>query len=267
MMANNDGIKDEGEGSRIIRNYGSIRVVPLDDVTATTTTPTNDAAAASNSYVILHERHFNDNAHPATTLAAAAVDKGDEDDDAPSPSGRLRRSFSRSVSHHWTNYMSFLEEKPLLTKGITATIILGGADLIAQGLQRVRNNSTSTNHQHHHGGVDWLRAARFAAFGLFGAPWSHYYFQWLDHYLPPTDNPWTTTTLFKVIIDQFLQAPLLLAVMIVALGFMKGEGIGGTKRDMDANFIDALIANCKVCFCFFHRQTRNEDMGSLTLLL
>lgn len=155
--------------------------------------------------------------------------------------------FHRSVSHHWENYVTIVEKKPLLVKSVTATLIMGGADLCAQGIEHLRGTSVFV------GGVEWLRIARFACFGLFGAPWSHYYFYWLDFYLPPTDDPWTRTTFAKVIIDQFIQAPLLLAIMISMLSIMKGGGLKGVKDDMQSNFVDALIANCKYLYsniCF-----------------
>jgi hypothetical protein len=152
------------------------------------------------------------------------------------------RSFSRSVSDHWDGYVSKVESHPLLTKSATATVILACADMCAQGLEHVRGTTASDQNG---GVVDWLRVARFAAFGLLGAPWSHVYFHWLDHYLPPSPQPWSSTTALKVCIDQFLQAPLLLAVMISALSLMKGEGFAGVKRDLGNSYIDALIANCK----------------------
>lgn len=137
----------------------------------------------------------------------------------------------------WINYVVIVERHPLVTKSITATIILGGADLVAQGLEHARGVSSTV-------GIDWPRAARFACFGLFGAPWSHYYFHVLDHYIPPSTRPCSNTTLLKVVIDQFIQAPILLAIMISMLSLMKGEGMEGVKQDLSDSFWNALIANC-----------------------
>jgi hypothetical protein len=142
---------------------------------------------------------------------------------------------------HWKMYNELLEKKPLLVKSITATIILGGADLFAQSIDNLLGQQ-----QHH--AIDWLRAMRFAALGLVGAPWSHYYFHYLDHYLPPTENPCSFVTLLKVFIDQFIQAPILLAIMICALSLMKGEGVSGMRHDMKDSYVTSLIANCKNFF-------------------
>lgn len=155
-----------------------------------------------------------------------------------STSNAVPRFLSRGMSDHWDSYVAAVERRPLLTKSMTAVLIFSAADAFAQLLEHTRGVSKVES-------FDWPRCARFAAFGLFGAPWSHYYFHWLDKWLPPSPNPWSMTTLQKVAIDQFIQAPILLAIMICALSLMKGEGLGGVKRDMSHSFFGALIANCK----------------------
>jgi hypothetical protein len=87
------------------------------------------------------------------------------------------RTFARSIS--WENYVSLVEKYPLLVKSITAIIILSSADMMAQCLEYFRGTNSVS-------GMDWPRTGRFAAIALFGAPWSHFYFHWLDHFLPPT---------------------------------------------------------------------------------
>lgn len=106
------------------------------------------------------------------------------------------RSLQKCLSNTWEGYYSLLENNPLLVKSVTAFFILGLADICAQEIEHLRGTSSL------HGAVDWPRTARFGAFGLFGAPFSHYYFFYLDHYLKPTTEPFTKTTLLKVFIDQ-----------------------------------------------------------------
>lgn len=147
------------------------------------------------------------------------------------------RPILRHLSQSWESYNETLEKRPLLVKSITAFFILGLGDMCAQGMEHATGVAAST-------GVDWPRAARFGLFGLLGAPWSHYYFYYLDYYLPPTEDPWTWTTAIKLVIDQALQAPLLLAFIICALALMKGGGIAGARDDLQENYVDTLIANC-----------------------
>jgi hypothetical protein len=62
----------------------------------------------------------------------------------------------------------------------------------------------------------------------------------------PTPEPFTRTTAIKVFIDQFIQAPILLAIIICALSLMKGEGLHGMKKDMGDSYITSLLANWKL---------------------
>jgi peroxisomal membrane protein 2 len=172
------------------------------------------------------------------------------------PSGRPKSSASargQEPINLWQRYSDLIDRRPLLTKAVTATILFLSADLIAQAIEhllgRVPIDQDDDDHDDSQsgmiiGGVDVPRAARFAAFGLIGAPWSHFYFLYLDRWLPPTEAPWTFRTLTKVVIDQFMQAPLLLAIMIGALSIMKGEGFRGVAHDLTVNFETTLIANC-----------------------
>lgn len=203
-------------------NHGSIQVVSMEE--------------SDESSSLLQHRH------PTTTTSLQHQNDNDNlsEQSLTTTSVPTPLFISDHVKNHWNNYVDIVERRPLLTKSITATIILGGADLCAQGLEHVRGTSDNT-------GVDWPRAARFAAFGLFGAPWSHFYFHWLDTCIPPSNQPCSSTILLKVFIDQFIQAPILLAVMISMLSLMKGEGIEGVKTDMRDSFVDALIANCTSC--------------------
>ena len=49
----------------------------------------------------------------------------------------------------------------------------------------------------------------------------------------------------KVFIDQFIQAPILLAFIITGMGLMQGEWIGELQEDLQKQYVSTLIANCK----------------------
>ena len=173
----------------------------------------------------------------------------------------------------WKKYNNILERRPLLVKSLTAFVLLGLADVCAQTCQHFlvlddsdddsSSSSTTTesaiimtddvvsaksndNNQHHiHDSWDFLRSLRFGIFGLVGAPWSHYYFDWLDSVLPPTPNrPCSWVTFAKLFIDQFLQAPLLLGVIMVAIGAMEAQGFSSIIRDLQHRYWGTLVANC-----------------------
>lgn len=139
----------------------------------------------------------------------------------------------------WGVYYGALVHSPLVTKSITALILMALADFLAQMVEHLRGVPYES-------WIDGLRMLRFGVFGLLGAPWTHYYYAWLDRTLPPTPNPWTLTTAVKVVIDQFAQAPALLALIISGLAFMEGRGLDGIKDDMQKQYIYSLIQNWKL---------------------
>ena len=50
----------------------------------------------------------------------------------------------------------------------------------------------------------------------------------------------------KVAIDQFIQAPALLALIISGMSIMQGKGIDGMKLDMRHEYVSTLIKNCEL---------------------
>ena len=135
----------------------------------------------------------------------------------------------------WESYAVALEKNPLPVKAVTAFFILGLGDTAAQGVEALFGSNS---------GFDWWRAIRFGTFGFLGAPWAHYYYLFLDTAFPPTERPFTPVTIIKLVIDQGVQAPALLALIIAALALLKGIGIVGVKADLKAHYMNTLIANC-----------------------
>ena len=178
-------------------------------------------------------------------------------------------SDSSMLSRGWSAYTGHLETWPLLIKSTTAFFLLALADACAQGCERL---SAGTDEQQQQP-FDWLRMARFGVFGLLGAPWSHYYFELLDYVLPPTDTPCSFTTFGKLFIDQFIQAPILLAIIILVLHVMEGQGFSTMKTDLQNHYWKSLVSNCKKstvyrrCICSRTGLISNSLSFSLTLSL
>jgi peroxisomal membrane protein 2 len=76
-------------------------------------------------------------------------------------------------------------------------------------------------------------------------PWNHYYYQLLDGAIPPTDEPWTPTTAIKTVIDQFVQAPIFTVLIFTFLGFLEGKNAEAIKQQLEDDYKDTMIANCK----------------------
>lgn len=145
-----------------------------------------------------------------------------------------------SLSGAWSSYNIALDANPLVVKSITASVILGAADLTGQAVERATKEDDDE-------GVDFARVARFAIFGLvLQAPWNHFYYLLLDGALPPTEDPFTTTTGIKVVIDQFIQAPIFTVLIFSFLGLLEGKSMDAIKRQLDDDYTDTMLANWKL---------------------
>lgn len=140
----------------------------------------------------------------------------------------------------WTAYNDALEASPLIVKSVTASAILGAADIAGQALEAKQKEIDDAS-------VDWARTARFAIFGLvLQAPWNHFYYNFLDGALPPTAEPWTPTTGVKVAIDQFVQAPIFTVLIFAFLGTLEGKSLEAVKSQLDDDYADTMVANWKL---------------------
>ncbi|KAL7548485.1 hypothetical protein ACHAWF_011767 [Thalassiosira exigua] len=149
----------------------------------------------------------------------------------------------------WSSYLSALEADPLLVKSVTAGVILGAADLSGQAIQQAIAASDADGDESASGGggVDFARFARFAFFGfVLQAPWNHFYYLLLDGALPPTEDPLTATTGIKVVIDQFIQAPIFTVLIFGFLGFLEGKTTEEIKQQLDEDYVDTMLANWKL---------------------
>jgi Mpv17 / PMP22 family. len=144
-----------------------------------------------------------------------------------------------TVVNAWTSYNIALEEQPLLTKSVTAGVILGAADLAGQAIENRKRDEDAE--------IDVARFLRFAFFGfILQAPWNHFYYLLLDGALPPTEDPFTVTTGVKVVIDQFVQAPIFTILIFYFLGVLEGKSIDAVKEQLDRDYKDTMLANWKL---------------------
>lgn len=148
-----------------------------------------------------------------------------------------------SPSEVWDSYNAALVTDPLLVKSVTAGIILGAADFAGQAFENANSKNDDNSETKP---VDYGRAARFALFGfVLQAPWNHYYYLLLDNQIPPTPTePFSTTNIIKVLIDQFIQAPIFTVLIFVFLGLLEGKAIQSIQQQLENDYKDTIVANC-----------------------
>lgn len=137
----------------------------------------------------------------------------------------------------WSGYLGLLETAPLVTKAISAGVIIGAGDAAAQ---TVENSQTG-------GEFDFTRYLRWAFFGLvLQGPWNHFFYLLLDGAIPPTPDPFTISTLEKVTIDQFIQAPIFTVVILGFFAIVEGKGLGFAKDQVKNDLGGILVKNWSV---------------------
>jgi len=189
---------------------------------------------------------------PLTHLPSPSNDAQPQSSSSSSSTCLHLAELSGGITEVWNSYLDALEANPLLVKSITAGVILGAADLSGQALQQAiatnndDNMELSTNNNNSNS-VDIARFLRFAFFGfILQAPWNHFYYQILDGALPPTEDPFTSTTAIKVVIDQFIQAPIFTVIIFGFLGVLEGKSLDSIKEQLDEDYVDTMLANWKL---------------------
>ncbi|XP_040576112.1 mpv17-like protein 2 [Lepeophtheirus salmonis] len=115
--------------------------------------------------------------------------------------GGLRRGFK--ANSLWTNTL-------------TCGILLTGGDIIQQRIDQSLNASSSNN------SYDYVRTGRMCAVGLSQGPPHHYWYIWLDRYLPKRD---LRTVCFKILADQILAAPFFALTFFFGMGLLEDRRI------------------------------------------
>ncbi|GMH53625.1 hypothetical protein TrLO_g216 [Triparma laevis f. longispina] len=137
-------------------------------------------------------------------------------------------------------YNTYLTSSPLLTKSITAGVILGAADYATQMFSGEGGEGEGKEEKK----IDYVRTARFSLFGfILQAPWNHYYYLLLDSTLPPTPDPFTVTTGVKLLIDQFLQAPIFTILIFYFLGLTEGKTITSVNTQLRTTYVQTMKSN------------------------
>ncbi|KAG7341956.1 Mpv17 / PMP22 family protein [Nitzschia inconspicua] len=147
----------------------------------------------------------------------------------------------------WRWYNQCLNRRPVVTKSVTAGLIVSLGDFVGQCMQLVSSRSDEMEPSTP-ATFDVVRLAQFCSMGMFlQAPVTHYYYLALDHYLPPTpENPWAWVTFVKLFIDQTTYAPLFLFSVFLYLGFLEGDSWNTIRAQMQKEYTSTMVANWKL---------------------
>jgi Mpv17 / PMP22 family. len=154
---------------------------------------------------------------------------------------KRNKSSTSSCCAFWKWYSFQIEDRPLVTKAITAGILVGLGSFASQCLPTFYQNGLTSS------SINWYQIWEFCLMGvLLQAPVTHYYYLFLDDFLPPTPSPWTSVTLIKLLIDQLVFAPSFLAGVFVFLDVMDGKSIEGIWQHLVSDWCSTIVANWKL---------------------
>lgn len=133
----------------------------------------------------------------------------------------------------WTAYLGALEAAPVRTKAITAGVLVGLGDTLAQVL-----TGTAL------GSLDLPRLARFAAFGLvLQGPAGHAWYNLLERVVR---LPGVAGIAGKVAADQLLFAPVFTSIFFGYLVLTEGGQFVDVREAVTSRLPSTLVASWKV---------------------
>ncbi|GMK54354.1 hypothetical protein CspeluHIS016_0109400 [Cutaneotrichosporon spelunceum] len=146
------------------------------------------------------------------------------------------------------SYGSFMTRRPFFGNIVSAVVLFGAGDVIAQ--QAVEKKGWS-NH-------DWPRTGRIVTWGgAFFAPAVTAWFQVLNK-VPMTNK--VKGTAIRVVLDQFVAAPIVLSCFYAVMTLLEGKDLAAAKEKADKNIWPTLKVNWSL---FVPVQTINQSVVPL----
>lgn len=131
----------------------------------------------------------------------------------------------------WARYNNALIKAPLLTKSLSAAVLVCLSDVCAQLLSSFTSMNTS-------------RLLRFALYGLcMTGPMGHFWFLALDR-IVTASGP--AAVLKKVLLDQLLFAPVATALFFATMKFADGKSLKDISAFLKNNLPTTLLSSYKV---------------------
>lgn len=133
------------------------------------------------------------------------------------------------MSRFWGAYNNALTSQPLITKMITAGVLLASGDCIAQKVIEKRE------------GFDESRTMRSAIFGLcLAGPMMHYWYGFLGGRIGGTG---LVKGIKTMLVDQTCFAPVIIATFFTSQSLLEGKSVKETKEKLQKDYLYALKGN------------------------
>ncbi|KAI9011295.1 hypothetical protein BC832DRAFT_529522 [Gaertneriomyces semiglobifer] len=142
----------------------------------------------------------------------------------------------RPLVRAWRRYLELLEERPLVTKAVTAGVIGAAGDVLAQRITKPEHQAFVWDKQ---------RTVRLGLYGLLvGAPLTHGWYKVLDKRLGAGMD--MATSAKKVAADQIFAAAPFTCMFFACNSYMEGLSTKDVKERIERNLWPTLKANWAV---------------------
>jgi hypothetical protein len=137
-------------------------------------------------------------------------------------------------------YNKQLDDRPLLTKSITSGTIGAFGDCVCQFLSTGSGKELEQTSNH-----DWHRTARFFIMGsLWVAPITNHWYTVLSTRIFPGQKRTISLVLKRLVVDQFMFAPIFCPSFMAVLWFLEGQkNISTIRQELIAVTPDVIKAN------------------------
>ncbi|KAH8105767.1 hypothetical protein DFH11DRAFT_644837 [Phellopilus nigrolimitatus] len=127
-------------------------------------------------------------------------------------------------------YNALLQRRPLLTQSVTAGVLFGAGDVIAQqGIERQGKNH------------DFARTARLTFYG--GALFGPLMTKWYQALNRLTFASPARAVAARVWLDQALLTPAAVVFFFSSMTFLEGKGVGEAKKRVETAYVPTLLRN------------------------
>ncbi|XP_004690895.1 PREDICTED: peroxisomal membrane protein 2 isoform X2 [Condylura cristata] len=134
-------------------------------------------------------------------------------------------------------YLRLLRLYPVFTKAATSGILSALGNILAEIIGKKRKKENSQK-------LTISGPLRYAIYGcFFTGPLSHYFYLFLEHWVPP-GVPWAT--LKRLLLDRLLFAPAFLLLFFLVMGLLEGKDMAACVAQARMGFWPALMMNWRV---------------------
>ncbi|XP_065155541.1 mpv17-like protein 2 isoform X2 [Atheta coriaria] len=122
-----------------------------------------------------------------------------------------------------------------ITNTVTSGVLMGLGDLAQQEIEYRRHMMAER--------YDWARMVRMFLVGLSMGPLHHYFYKYLDSYIPKR-NLFSITK--KILLDQLLMSPVCIAWFFYGMGICENKDLQECTKEINGKFVEVYLIDWSV---------------------